>query len=306
MKNLQELPRLEDSISYIYLEHTIIEREDNAIVSIDKNGRTAIPVASTTCVLLGPGTSITHAAVRAMSENGCMAIWCGERATRFYAVGGGETRSGRNLLKQAQICADETMHLEAAKRMYLLRFPKTMTKGMSLAQLRGMEGARVRTAYKQASKLTGVRWTGRSYKESDWDMSDPVNQALSEGNALLYGLCHSAIVSLGYSPGLGFIHTGTRLAFVYDIADLYKAETTIPAAFEAAKRKDADLLQTVRRLCRESFSQHKVLSRIAGDIAFILGGETEEPKGTGERILWESGNHTVAGGKNYAHESELR
>lgn len=304
MMNLQELPRLSDSISYIYLEHAIVEREDNAIVAIDKRGRTSIPIAATTCILLGPGTSVTHAAVRAMSENGCLVVWCGERATRFYAAGGGETRSARNLLRQAQACMDETLHLEAARRMYLLRFPEMETKGLSIAQLRGLEGVRVRTAYQQASKRTGVRWTGRSYKESDWDQADPVNQALSEANALLYGLCHSAIVSLGYSPGLGFIHTGTQLAFVYDIADLYKAETTIPAAFEVARSKGTDREKTVRRICRKYFSQHKVLSRLAPDIATILGSDTEEPVNRGERRLWDTDDRSVAGGRNYAQDHD--
>lgn len=302
MMNLQELPRLEDSVSYIYVEHAIVEREDSAVVAIDKSGRTSIPIAATTCLLLGPGTSVTHAAIRVMSENGCMVIWCGERATRFYAVGGGETRSGRNLLRQAQACMDEEQHAVAARRMYLLRFPKMPTDGLSIAQLRGMEGVRVRTAYQQASRRTGVRWTGRNYKEADWDQSDPVNAALSEGNALLYGLCHSAIVSLGYSPGLGFIHTGTRFAFVYDIADLYKADTTIPAAFEAAKHPGIDLAQQVRRICRQYFAQHKLLSRIPGDIAYILGGGTDEPQNSSEKALWNGDNETVAGGRNYASD----
>ena len=165
--NFQELPRLKDSISYIYFEHAIIEREDNALVAIDRTGRTSIPVAATTCLMLGPGTTITHPAVCVASENGCMIIWCGERATRFYAAGGGETRSSHNLLLQAEKCTNEEEHLQVARRMYLLRFPTMSTEGLSLAQLRGMEGTRVRIAYQQASKRTGVRWTGRSYKEAD-------------------------------------------------------------------------------------------------------------------------------------------
>lgn len=238
MKNLQELPKLRDSVSYLYIEHAIIEQNDTAIVAIKKDGRVPIPIAAMTCLLIGPGVSITHAAIRAICENGCMAIWCGEKMGRFYASGIGETRSAKNLLIQAKACMDDTMHLEVAKRMYAFRFPKMDVSNKTLQQLRGMEGIRIRKAYELASKITGIQWKKRSYKQDDWDASDPINQALSEGNALLYGICHAAIISLGYSAGLGFIHTGKQLSFVYDIADLYKAETTIPAAFEVVKKAE--------------------------------------------------------------------
>lgn len=115
MKNLQELPKLSDSISYLYIEHAIIEQDNTAIVAIQKDGRIPIPIASMTCLLLGPGTSVTHAAIRAICENGCMAIWCGEGATRFYAAGTGETRSAQNLLHQAKVCMDEEMHMAAVR-----------------------------------------------------------------------------------------------------------------------------------------------------------------------------------------------
>lgn len=252
MKNLQELPKLRDSITYLYLEHAVIEQNDTAIVAIQKDGRIPIPIAAMTCLLLGPGTSVTHAAIRAICENGCMAIWCGEGATRFYAAGIGETRSAKNLLCQAKACMDEALHMQAVRRMYAIRFPNVKTDHLTLQQIRGMEGIRVRKAYELASRMTGVKWNKRSYKNQDWDMADPVNQALSEANAMLYGLCHAAIVSLGYSPGLGFVHTGKQLSFVYDIADLYKAETTIPAAFETVQHHDKSSKE-IRLRCRKYF-----------------------------------------------------
>ena len=158
MKNLQELPKLKDSISYLYVEHAIIEQNDAAIIAIQKNGRTPIPIAAMTCLLLGPGTSVTHAAIRAICENGCMAIWCGEHAERFYAAGVGETRSAKNLLVQAKACMDTERHLQVAKRMYQIRFPNLKTDGLTLQQLRGMEGIRVRKAYELAAKTNGIRW----------------------------------------------------------------------------------------------------------------------------------------------------
>ena len=306
MKNLQELPKLADSISYLYLEHTVIEQSDTAIVAIQKGGRTPIPIAAMTCLLLGPGTSVTHAAIRAICENGCMAIWCGERGERFYAAGVGETRSARNLLIQARACMDPEQHLETAKRMYQIRFANVRTEGLTLQQLRGMEGIRVRKAYELAARTTGVRWKKRSYKTEEWDRADPVNQALSEANALLYGLCHAAVVSLGYSPGLGFIHTGKQLSFVYDVADLYKAETTIPAAFEAVRALESarggDQKKLIRLKCRSYFANARVLSRVARDLAWILRGETDEEQDNGLRVgtLWDDELDTASGGKNYA------
>ncbi len=92
----QSLPRLKDSISYVYLEHSIIEQEDSSIVAIQKDGRIPVPISSVTCLMLGPGTSITHAAIKAAAENGCTIVWCGVNGLQFYASGMGKTRSAAN------------------------------------------------------------------------------------------------------------------------------------------------------------------------------------------------------------------
>lgn len=308
MKNLQELPKLKDSISYLYLEHAVIEQNDTAIVAIQKQGRTPIPIAAMTCLLLGPGTSITHAAIRAICDNGCMAIWCGEHAERFYAAGIGETRSAKNLLIQAKACVDPDRHLETAKRMYQIRFSNMKTTGLTLQQLRGMEGIRVRKAYELAAKTTGVRWKKRSYKTEEWEQADPINRALSEANALLYGLCHAAIVSLGYSPGLGFIHTGKQLSFVYDVADLYKVETTIPAAFEAIQKmkQGEEQKKQIRLTCRAYFANTHILSRIAQDLAWIFRDDAVEEMDNFSKVgsLWDDESETISGGTNYASRKE--
>lgn len=307
MKNLQELPKLKDSISYLYVEHAIIEQNDSAVIAIQKNGRTPIPIAAMTCLLLGPGTSVTHAAIRTICENGCMAIWCGEHAERFYAAGVGETRSAKNLLMQAKACMDTERHLQVAKRMYQIRFHNLKTDGLTLQQLRGMEGIRVRKAYELAAKTNGIRWKNRSYKTEEWDQADPVNRALSEANALLYGLCHAAIISLGYSPGLGFIHTGKQLSFAYDVADLYKAETTIPAAFEAIRKmhQGDNQKKQVRLACRTYFANARILSRIAQDLAWIFQespAAAEPENGSAIGSLWDSEQDAISGGKNYGDE----
>ena len=118
---------------------------------------------------------------------------------------------------------------------------------------------------------------------------------------MLYGLCHAAIVSLGYSAGLGFIHTGKQLSFVYDIADLYKVETTIPAAFEVVK-KGGDLTKETRIYCRKYFARIHLLERIAQDIAWILQGDAKKQQDNASKVgeLWEKNGSTIHGGKNYA------
>lgn len=303
MKNLNELPKLRNSISYLYLEHAVIEQQDQAIVAICKDGKIPIPVANVTCLFLGPGINITHAAIRVLCENGCMAVWCGEKMQRFYASGIGETRSSKNLLRQAKYCMDEDLHMAVVRRMYELRFPDISVDGFTLQQIRGMEGIRVRKSYQLFSKTYGIPWKKRSYKTEDWDDSDPVNQALSAANAMLYGVCHAAIVSLGYSPGLGFVHTGKQLSFVYDIGDLYKTETTIPAAFQAVRdtKNGGDLMKRVRVLCRERFASIDLLAKIPNDLAILFEDEKVEyqPLYLHASDLWDEDGEHVAGGVNY-------
>lgn len=303
-QDLNALPRLRDSLSYLYIDKAVIERDENSIVVLRKDERLPIPVASLTVLMLGPGTSITHAAMRVIGENGCMVIWCGEGAMRFYGCGMGETRSSAHLLRQVKYFSDEALRMEAVRRMYSLRFPGVKLDNMDLQQIRGLEGVRVREAYKLLSKKHRVKWSGREYSRDDWDASDDLNRALSAANACLYGLCNAAITSLGYSPGLGFVHTGKIMSFVYDIADLYKMQTTVPAAFEVVSSPRTDEIGTsVRIVLRRLLREQRVLARIPDDLEFIFGESVPEDVNA-EQVgeLWDPETGSVAGGKNYADE----
>jgi CRISPR-associated protein Cas1 len=278
MQDLHELPKLRDSLSYLYIEHAIVDRKDSAIEFIQKDGRTHVPAAALSVLLLGPGTSVSHAAVKVLAECGCSLIWTGEDVTRCYAAGTGETRKAYHLLRQAELSCDPQQRLGVIRKMYQMRFPETLADDLTLEQIRGMEGARVRSAYYRYSRETGVPWTGRNYDRGNWGASDPINRALSAGNALLNGICHAAIVSGGYSTALGFIHTGKQLSFVYDIADLYKAEITIPLAFQTVAESSEHVDSRVRAACRQKFKDVKLLARILPDIDTLLGisvGEAE-------------------------------
>lgn len=301
MQNYQEITKLSESISFFYTEHAIVDKDLDSIAIHQKEGTLHLPVSSLTCLMLGPGTSISHAAMRVIAQSGCMVVWCGETATKYYAGGFGETHSSKNLQIQAKCFADEILHMEVVRKMYQMRFSDIDVSKMTLQQIRGNEGIRVRKTYRKFSEETGVPWTGRSYRTDSWEKADPINRALSTANACLYGVCCAAIVSLGYSPGLGFIHTGKQLSFVYDIADLYKAETTIPAAFYSVKNNACDSAQ-IRRLCREYFKKTRLLQSIVRDISGLFASAYDQCANEDISGLWNETGDTISGGKNYGDE----
>lgn len=276
IEDLHRLPKIRDSLSYVYVEHAKVDRLDASIAVFQADG-TCLPVpASALCLLmLGPGTRVTQSAIATLADNNCLVAWCGEEGVRFYAYGGGGTRSAASLLHQARLVSDPVLRLEVVRRMYRMRFNETLDPALTVEQLRGLEGVRVRDTYAQWSRQSGLEWTGRSYDRGQWNKTDGVNRALSCANACLYGLCHAAIVAAGYSPGLGFIHTGKQLSFVYDIADLYKCELTIPLAFQLASESKDNLERAVRHRCRDIFRDHKLLQRIVPDIQKALATPEE-------------------------------
>jgi CRISPR-associated protein Cas1 len=299
--DLHSLPRLRDSWSFVYIEHARVEQEGRAIVAVDMTGRSIIPCAALALVMLGPGTTITHAAVKNLADCGTQIIWSGEDGVRLYAHGLGLSRSARLLQRQAMLASTAMSRLEVARRMYLLRFPADFREDATIRQLRGFEGVRVREAYAAASRATGVPWHGRRYVPGRPQESDPVNRALTAANACLYGLCHGAIVSLGLSPGLGFIHVGRLQSFVYDIADLYKCETAIPASFQAAAEDEENCHNLVRTYLRAHFYSTTMLARVAADIVHVLGVELpDESEIDPAGALWDPEAGAVPPGTNYA------
>ena len=310
-RNLQTLPRVADGWTFLYAEHVRVEQDHHAITLLDQNGRVPVPVAALSTLLLGPGSIITHAAITALAENGCSLLFCGEGATRMYASGHGETYRGGNVLAQARAWADPKQHLDVVARLYRQRFSDPLPEGLSIEQIRGMEGVRVRETYAQLSRDTGVVWRGRLYKPGSWAAADGVNRALSAANACLYGLCHAAIVATGFSPALGFVHTGKMLAFVYDVADLYKCEVTVPVAFRAAADGEKDIERRVRKACREAFREHKLLERIVPDMQRALGLKPDKVRSfehprDDDAIggLWDPDAGEIPGGRNHARSDQ--
>lgn len=277
MLDLHSLPTLRDSMSFYYAEYCRVTRYRSAVQCLSKGGSVTVPIAMLAVLMLGPGTSITHEAVQLCSEVGCSIIWVGEDAIRYYALGNGKTRKGYRLLQQARLVADPDARRRVARAMYAKRFNEVVDDTATIEELRGREGVRMRNAYKMLARQYGVRWQSRRYKRDDWNASDPINKALSATNALLNGICHSAIVAGGYSPGLGFIHTGRIQSFVYDIADLYKVELSIPVAFKTASFGFANLESRVRIRFRERVQEIKLMQRIVRDIDELLGIHKDDP-----------------------------
>lgn len=306
VQDLHVLPKFADGWSYLYVEHCGIEQEERAIAIYDAAGKVPVRCANLALLMLGPGVSITHAAVLVLSDHGCLLAWCGEGGTRFYAAGTGETRSAANLLHQARMWASTKSRMKVVRNLYQLRFPEILSPSLTLRQIRGREGIRVRKAYAEASRQSGVSWSGRSYRRGEWNSADPLNRALSVANACLYGICHAAVVSTGFSPALGFIHTGKMLSFVYDVADLYKTEVTIPAAFRAAAEGSSGVERRVRLACRDLFASVRLLERVIPDIQAALElpqrGTTEsgavfDEDAAAPGFLWDPEQGEVEGGR---------
>lgn len=303
--DLHALPRFRDGLSYLYVEHAVIEREANAIALYREDGAVSVPAAGLAVLVLGPGTRITHAAMVALAQCGTSVVWAGEEHQRFYAWGTGKTRSSANVLRQAAAWADPRRRLEVVQRLYRFRFVEEFPAGLTLQQIRGREGARVRDAYAAASRTYGVPWSGRSYQRGQWHAADPVNRAISAGAACLYGVCHSAIVAAGYSPAIGFIHEGKQLSFVYDLADVYKVEVLVPAAFQTAAERPAKVESAVRARLRERLREVKLLPRAVEDLARLFDGLGLGPQVDADELpeeflrLWDPAG-SVEAGKNYA------
>ncbi|ROO37583.1 type I-E CRISPR-associated endonuclease Cas1e [Salinisphaera orenii] len=273
--------------SMIFIGRGQIDVRDGAFVVIDEvNGeRMHIPVGTTACLLLEPGTRVSHAAVKLASTVGTLLIWVGEAGVRLYSAGQpGGARSDK-LLYQARLALEDDLRLKVVRKMFELRFGEAPPSRRSVDQLRGIEGARVRKLYQQLAKQHGLQWRGRRYDPNNWDASDPINKSLSAATACLYGITEAAILAAGYAPAIGFLHTGKPQSFVYDVADIVKFDTVVPAAFKVAARGVTKPDREVRIACRDAFSKTKLLNRLIPMIEEILAaGEIEPPPPAPEQV----------------------
>ncbi|MCM3266842.1 MULTISPECIES: type I-E CRISPR-associated endonuclease Cas1e [Streptomyces] len=304
------LPRVADSLSFLYLDVVRILQDDTGVcaqITTERRGTELVylPTAALSCVLLGPGTSITARALTTLARHGTTVLATGSGGVRCYAAITPDSLSTRWLEHQARAWADDTQRLNVATRMYEQRFgPGSAPSGATLAQLRGMEGQRVKALYRILAQQHRIGRFRRSYDPASWDTQDPVNLALSAANTCLYGIVHAAILALGCSPALGFIHSGNQQAFVYDIADLYKAELTIPLAFSLHDASDPEA--QARRSFRDGLRLFKLMPRITTDIQRLLAPDepVTTPDPDEELVdLWDPVSGPIAGGTNYGTDA---
>lgn len=277
---------MKERVSMLFIEYGQIDVRDGAFVVIDKNGeRTHIPVGGIACLMLEPGTRVSHRAAELAARVGCLLIWVGEAGVRLYASGQpGGARSDR-LLYQAKLALDDQARLKVVRKMYAIRFDEEPPQRRSVDQLRGIEGDRVKRLYKAFAKQYGVQWKGRKYDPKSWGTGDTPNRCVSAATACLYGISEAAILAAGYAPAVGFIHTGKPQSFVYDIADIFKFETVVPLAFQIASKNPVEPEREVRHACRDVFRKSKLLSRIIPTIEDVLSaGELEPPKAPEESV----------------------
>jgi CRISPR-associated protein Cas1 len=252
-----------------------LEIDDSSIKWIDSEANVvALPVATLNALLLGPGTTVTHEAIKTATAANCAVCWVGEDSLLFYAAGFLATADTRNLRRQITLSADPKAALDVARRMYAYRFPNIELAGKSLKEMMGMEGHRVRTLYQTKAEQYRVGWKGRQFTPGKFEISDLTNQVLTASNAALYGILCSAVHSMGYSPHVGFIHSGSPLPFVYDVADLYKERLCVDLAFaltrDMAGRYDK---RKVSSAFRQRVIEMDLLARVAEDIPQMLGGK---------------------------------
>lgn len=278
--------QIKERASVVFVQYGQIDVLDGAFVVIDKTGiRTHIPIGGLACLMLEPGTRISHMAVALAAKVGTLLVWVGEAGVRLYSAGQpGGARADR-LLYQAKLALDDELRLKVVRKMYAMRFGEEAPSRRSVDQLRGIEGARVRKTYQLLAQKFKVQWKRRDYEIETWDAGDIPNRCLSAATSCLYGVTEAAVLAAGYAPAIGFVHTGKPLSFVYDIADLFKFETVVPLAFQVAASNSHAPERDVRLKCRDMFRQSKLLERLIPTIEQVLAaGEIKPPERAPEQV----------------------
>ncbi len=286
MINKHLLARINKRISFIYIEHAKISCKQKALIADTHDGIFIIPCGSLMTLLLGPGTSITHDAMSLIGDSGMCLVWISEHSFKTYAYGEPLISSDKLVLKQAKAIVTPRKHLEIARKMYQMRFPNDDFKGLSIAKMRSKEGTRMKQIYQKYADQYNIKWFGRKYDPQNYYASDPINQAITSANQMLYGICSAVILALGLSPALGFIHVGTNKALVYDISDLYKATISIPIAFKTVKEAGTDFYKVLRENMYDKIQAKDLLATIIHDIFVLLN--IKQPDLIVKLSLWDN------------------
>jgi CRISP-associated protein Cas1 len=302
--------RLEDRVSFLYLEHSQVVQDRTGVWAIREgesgldgarkpNGPekeyVQIPVGGICVVMLGPGTSVTQPAMTSMANSGATVMFTGGGGVPAYAAAVPLTSSSRWAQAQARMWANDVALINAARYLYLTRFPAFPTDvSLTLNAMRGLEGRMVRDTYQSCARNAGQR-----YFKRDPTADDPVNTALNVANGILYGCAASACAALAVNPALGIIHRGNARALLFDLADVYKTTISIPAAFRAASA--ADPAEAVRKDIRAQIHRRGLLPAMVALLCDILADHLDGAD-RGDQLMGDGG--LVPGHTNYAPEAD--
>jgi CRISPR-associated protein Cas1 len=239
-----------------------------------KAGDYAIPYQGVSLVLLGPGSTVSHDALRILARHGTLLAAVGEGGVKFYtAPPMGQARS-EVARAHATLWANEKARIDVARRMYAWRFGGILPhKDISI--LRGMEGARAKESYRIAAEAHGLPWHGRHYDRSSPEAADMANQAINHASTFVEAAADVAVAAVGALPPLGFIHEDSSNAFTLDVADLYRTDVTLHLAFGVARRvidsPDLTLERELRKEAARVFRDQKIIGKMIGRIKELLG-----------------------------------
>lgn len=242
-------------------------------------GDYAIPFQMVSALLLGPGTTVSHDALRLCARHGTGLIAVGDDGVRAYTAPPLGPDESANARKQVRLWSDDDARIRTARRMYAWRLGEVLPH-RDLNALRGIEGARMRALYKTVAMQYGIRWEGRRYKRDVPDWADLPNQAINHAATAVEAAAMIAVASLGALPQLGFIHEDSGIAFVLDIADLYRGEVTLPVAFAAVKEHERnrriELERVVRKRAGAEMRRRKLIPLMIDRIKELLDGDVRD------------------------------
>lgn len=249
-------------ISYLFLEKGILRVDGHCLLLCQAESAIEIPGSMVSCLMLEPGVSLTHEAMKLCGENGTLVMWVGDGGTRFYGSAHAHQDPAR-VLHQAMIHSNQLERISAASRLYGLMFEEPMPPSFTIEKLRGLEGSRVKVIYLDLAKKHGVTWQGREEKSQ-------LNTSIGFATSCLYALCEVAILAAGYHPGIGVVHSGNPRSLVFDLADTVKFQSVVPLAFEIAASHPSNLNMAVRHACRDLFARERLFEQLLEHLTTIF------------------------------------
>ena len=271
-----------DRHGLLWLDRGRLEVEDGCLRFITAGGTLAagdyqIPHQSVSVILLGPGSSITHDALRLLANHGTALAAVGDDGVRIYTAPPLMPDTSTLARHQMMKWAKPQSRMAVARRMYAIRLGEVLPS-QNIEVLRGIEGARVKEMYRLMAERHGIEWKGRRYDRANPDAGDLPNQALNHAATAVRSAAVIAVTATATIPQLGFIHEDSGQAFALDIADLFRDDLTLTIAFGAAKEASEGLEtvdKIVRRRASRQFAEKKVIPGMIDRIKQVLDAENE-------------------------------